>query len=55
MDILYWEIFEGGGYSLFIFVFSYCLAMPDIGLINTYFLNEYMNNYDYNCNHLFNT
>lgn len=46
----YTEMFEGGGYSLFIFVFPYCLAMPGIAqMINTYFLNECMNNY--NCNH----
>lgn len=48
------ESFEKRGSSLFIFVFSHCLAMPGPEkMINTYFSNEYMNNY--NCNHLVST
>jgi hypothetical protein len=48
------ESFDYKGNSLFTFVFSHCLAMPGTDvMINTYFLNEYMNNYNYN--HLFST
>lgn len=55
MDTLRGEIWEGGGSSLFVFVFSHCLAMPGTEqMINTHFLNEYMND-NYNYNHLFST
>lgn len=51
MDTLHSEILEGGGCSVFIFVFSYCLAMPGTDRTINTSLNESMNNY----NHLLST